>query len=45
MERFTFSGGNYFKRMNEKHLYTTDIDAIRQRVEQAGLLGVFNEHV
>jgi folate-dependent tRNA-U54 methylase TrmFO/GidA len=45
MERFTFSGGNYFKRMNEKHLYTTDIDAIRQRVEQEGLLGVFNEHV
>ena len=45
MERFTFSGGNYFKRMNEKQLYTTDIDAIRLRVEQAGLLGVFNEHV
>ena len=45
MERFTFSGGNYFNRMKEKQLYTTDIDAIRQRVEQAGLLGVFNEHV
>ena len=43
MERFTFSGGNYFKRMQEKELYTTDIDAIRQRVEQAGLLGVYNE--
>lgn len=45
MERFTFSGGNYFNRMKEKQLYTTDIKAIRQRVEQAGLLGVFNEHV
>ena len=45
MERFTFSGGNYFNRMKEKQLYSTDIDAIRQRVEQAGLLGVFNEHV
>ena len=45
MERFTFSGGNYFNRMKEKQLYTTDIDAIRQRVDQAGLLGVFNEHV
>ena len=45
MERFTFSGGNYFNRMKEKQLYTTDIEAIRQRVEQAGLLGVYNEHV
>jgi hypothetical protein len=31
--------------MKEKQLYTTDIDAVRQRVDQAGLLGVFNEHV
>ena len=45
MERFTFSGGNYFNRMKEKLLYTTDTEAIRQRVEQAGLLGVYNEHV
>ena len=45
MERFPFSGGNYFNRMKEKQLYTTDIEAIRQRVEQAGLLGVYNEHV
>ena len=45
MERFPFSGGNYFNRMKEKQLYTTDIEAIRQRVDQAGLLGVFNEHV
>ena len=32
-------------RMKEKLLYTTDTEAIRQRVEQAGLLGVYNEHV
>lgn len=45
LERFTFSGGNYFKRMQEKQLYTTDIEAVKQRVKQAGLLGVYNEKV
>ena len=44
-ERFTFSGGNYFKRMQELQLYTTDIQQIRQRVEQAGLSDVYNVKV
>ena len=44
-ERFTFSGGNYFKRMQEMQLYTTDIQQIRQRVEQTGLTDVYNVKV
>lgn len=44
-ERFTFSGGNYFKRMQEKQLYTTDVEAISRRVKQAGLSNVYNEKV
>ncbi len=39
--KYTFSGSVYFDRMKEKGLYTTDIDKIRKRVEEAGLTGVF----
>ena len=45
LERFTFSGGNYFRRMQEKNLYTTDLTAIAQRVEGTGLTGVYNAKV
>lgn len=38
--KFTFSGSVYFDRMKEKNLYSTDIDAIRKRVDAAGLTGV-----
>jgi len=40
-QKFTFSGANYFKRMKELGLYTTDIPAIKQRVEDAGMTGYF----
>ena len=39
--KFTFSGASYFERMKERHLYTTDIGAIRDRVAAAGLTNVF----
>jgi hypothetical protein len=39
--KYTFSGANYFKRMQEKGMYTTDIAAIRDRVEKGKLTGVF----
>jgi folate-dependent tRNA-U54 methylase TrmFO/GidA len=39
--KYTFSGSVYFERMKELGSYTTDIAAIRQRVEQAGLTSVF----
>jgi hypothetical protein len=40
-EKYTFSGAGYFRRMQERGLYTTDIDAIRARVAGTGLAGVF----
>ena len=43
--KYTFSGAQYFTRMTEKGLYTTDIDAIKERVETTGLLGIFAQPV
>ena len=43
--KFTFSGAQYFKRMQEKGLYTTDVDAIRDRVKKTGLFNVFAQPV
>lgn len=40
-QKFTFSGSVLFERLQEQGLYTTDIQAIRQRVERAGLIDVF----
>ncbi len=45
MERFTFSGGNYFNRMKEQGLYTTDKQLIEKRVLDSGLMGVFNTKI
>jgi len=39
--KFTFSGSVYFERMKLLGSYTTDVAAIRARVEDAGLSGVF----
>lgn len=41
--RYTFSGGKYFERMQRMGLYTTDADAVAQRVARVGLEGVFND--
>ena len=42
-ERYTFAGGEFFERMKELGLYTTDVEDIRTRVENAGLTGIFRE--
>jgi hypothetical protein len=39
--KYTFSGAEYFVRMKEKNLYTTDHAVIRERVGRLGLAGVF----
>lgn len=39
--KYTFSGAQYFKRMQEKNLYSTDVTAIKERVRQAGLSNVY----
>lgn len=42
-KKYTFSGSVYFERMKDKELYTTDLDVISRKVDQAGLKGVFAE--
>jgi hypothetical protein len=39
--KYTFSGSVYFDRMKERGSYTLDVPAIRRRVADAGLTGVF----
>jgi len=39
--KYTFSGSVYFDRMLAKNLYLTDPEAIRRKVTEAGLAGVF----
>jgi threonine dehydrogenase-like Zn-dependent dehydrogenase len=39
-EKYTFSGAGYFKRMQERGLYSTDPAAIAERVAATGLAGV-----
>ena len=40
--KFTFSGSVFFDRMKQRNLYSIDAREIEQRVEQAGLAGVFS---
>jgi hypothetical protein len=40
-KKYTFSGSVLFERMKELGLYTTDIGAIRKRVSDCGMEGVF----
>jgi hypothetical protein len=41
--KYTFSGSVYFKRMQELGLYTTDVAAIKAKVEAAGLTNVYGQ--
>ncbi|MDR3337627.1 MAG: FAD-dependent oxidoreductase [Treponema sp.] len=40
-KKYTFSGSVLFERMKELGLYSTDTDAIRQRVADSGMAGIF----
>lgn len=40
-QKYSFSGSVYFARMKEIGLYTTDINAIRDKVRKLGLTGYF----
>lgn len=42
-KKYTFSGSIYFERMKEKGLYTTDIEAIKARVEKVGMKNIFDK--
>jgi hypothetical protein len=41
--RYTFSGGEYFKQMVNKGLYTIDVEAIKHRVERLGLTDILGQ--
>jgi hypothetical protein len=41
-KKYTFSGSVYFERMKTLNLYTTDTGAIKNRVENLGMSGIFN---
>jgi threonine dehydrogenase-like Zn-dependent dehydrogenase len=43
--KYTFSGSVYFTRMKELGLYSTDVAAIRARVDAAGLTGALSTKV
>ncbi|AGK97533.1 FAD-dependent oxidoreductase [Clostridium pasteurianum] len=42
-KRYTFAGSEYFKRMIELGLYTTDRDEIKRKVEKLNLTNIFNQ--
>ena len=44
-KKYTFSGSVYFERMKELGTYTTDIEAIQNRVQQAGFENFFARQV
>lgn len=44
-KKYTFSGSVYFERMKEKGLYTTNVEELKQRVEKAGLTGIYDQKV
>lgn len=44
-KKYTFSGDVYFRRMKELGLYTTDVEAIQRRVEDAGFTDFFAKEV
>ncbi|GAA0120693.1 MAG: FAD-dependent oxidoreductase [Clostridium argentinense] len=41
--RYTFAGAEYFKRMQERGLYSVDNNEIHNRVKKLNLDGIFNE--
>lgn len=43
MTRFTFAGAEYFDRMQEKGLYSTDREEIRRRIRRYDLEGIYDE--
>lgn len=44
-DRYTFAGSQYFTRMKELGLYTTDKEVIKNRIEKLNLTNVFNQRL
>lgn len=45
MTRYTFAGAEYFRRMKEKNLYSTDTEEIRKRVRRYEMEGIYDERL
>ena len=45
MTRYTLAGAEYFERMKEKGLYTTDKETIRNRIRKYGLENIYKEKI
>lgn len=45
MSRYTFAGAEYFARMKEEGLYSTDRAEIEMRVKRSGLFGIYKERI
>lgn len=45
MTRYTFAGSEYFQRMQEKGLYTTDSEAVRKRIRKYDLENIYKEPI
>jgi len=45
MTRYTFAGSEYFRRMQEKGLYTTDSEVVRKRVRKFDLENIYKEKI
>lgn len=43
--RYTFAGSNYFERMKTLKLYTTDKDAIKERVKNTALYMIYDKNI
>ena len=43
--RYTFAGVEFFARMKERGLYSTDPETIKRRIEALGLSGVYRERI
>lgn len=44
-KRYTFAGGEYFKRMQQLGLYTTDSNELKSKIERLNLLNIYNENL
>ena len=45
MTRYTFAGAEYFQRMKEKSLYSTDPQVLRKRAKKYDLAGIYKEKI
>ena len=45
MTRYTFAGSEYFQRMQDKGLYTTDTEVVRKRIKKYDLENIYKEPI